>query len=134
MARIDIQKLFIVDAMMEIDVFTPASTSSVRAFMAVVIAVLVAFVVGVRVAYRGEGARGRQVARRAAVGAAVWVAVTSTAVGTGALAAMPLGGSHRWAESSRRCRAGLSSDFRSFACRSNSSSTAGQRRGRFRTR
>jgi hypothetical protein len=86
------QKLFIVAAMMEIDVFTPASTTSVRAFMAIVIAVLVAFVIGVRAAYRRDGMRGRQITRRAAVGAAVWVALTWMAVGTGALAAMPLGG------------------------------------------
>jgi len=74
------------------DVFAPASTASVRAFMVVVIAVLVAFVVGVRSAYAGEGARGRRVTKRAALGVAVWIAFVAIMVGSGALRARPLGG------------------------------------------
>ena len=77
---------------MEIDVFTPASKASVRAFMVVVIAVLVAFVIGVRVAYRGGGAEGRRVTTRVALGTVVWIALVSILVGSGTLRARPLGG------------------------------------------
>lgn len=68
--------------------FTPASTASVIAFMAIVIAVLAAFLAAVRHAFHPDATAVRKVSG----GLVVYLAAMTTVVGTGMLESLPMNG------------------------------------------
>lgn len=73
--------------------FVPPTPGSSLAFVAIVVFVVAAFLFGVRFAGRAQDpAAARRRARLAAAAVMLWVAGISAAVGSGALASLPLGG------------------------------------------
>jgi hypothetical protein len=72
--------------------FVPASAASVIAFVAIVAAVVGAFVAGVRHAYRSEPHRASTVTRNVSIGLALWLGFLSWLVGSGRIQNLPLSG------------------------------------------
>jgi hypothetical protein len=71
--------------------FTPASTGSVLAFVAILIVVVALFIFGVGHAFRGAANR-RQILRHTILSLVVWLGLLSALSGSGQLARLPFGG------------------------------------------
>lgn len=71
--------------------FQPASATSGAAFVAILVAVIAAFLAGVYHAYRAEG-RAATMTWRIGMITAIWLGLLATLVGSGRLAALPMSG------------------------------------------
>src|SRR5688572_19159734 len=72
--------------------FLPASTPSVVAFVLIVAAVIAAFLIGIRYAYRTEPARAWSMTFRVAAAVALWLGFLSWLVASDRLQKLPLSG------------------------------------------